>query len=57
MHSASSGEEKASDTVSLKNRPAHHSFSLGSAYTGRDSGVVGYRHVSLELGPVVVSER
>ena len=43
--------------VTLKYRPSHHSISLDSAYTGRDSGVVRYKRASLELGPVVESEK
>ncbi len=42
--------------VSLKYNPAHNSFSLGAAFTGCDSGVVGHKRVSLELGLVVMSK-
>jgi hypothetical protein len=52
-HSVSLG----SAYTGIKYRPAHHSVSLGPADTGRDSDVVGYKLVSLDLGPVVESEK
>jgi hypothetical protein len=38
--------------VTLKKHPTLHSVSLGFVYTECDSDVVGYKRVSLELGPV-----